>query len=98
MFKLLTSLLGCAFLILGCAVIVQAQEISNVQVGYVPEIKRFEVYFDLDSKLKQGVDLKVYVQEYPNGARKQVETSSIHGLSLKGIMPGFNYYFQIDTK
>jgi hypothetical protein len=83
---------------LGCAVIVKAQEISNVQVGYVPEIKRFEVFFDLDSRLKQGVDLNVYVQEYPSGALKQVETSSIHGLNLKGVMPGFNYYFQIDMK
>lgn len=98
MCKLLTRLLGCVSLLIGCAFIVQAQEISNVQVGYVPEIKRFEVFFDLDSKLKQGVDLNVYVQEYPNGARKQVEISSIHGLNLKGVMPGFNYYFQIDTK
>jgi hypothetical protein len=76
----------------------KAQEVSNVQVGYVPEIKRFEIFFDLDSKLTQGIDLNVYVQEYPNGARKQVDPSSIHGLNLKGITPGFNYYFQIDAK
>jgi hypothetical protein len=98
MVKLRTFFLVYTTIFFGCALSVHAQEVSNVQVGYVPEIKRFEVYFDLDSKLKQGVDLKVYVQEYPNGTRKQVETSSIHGLSLKGIMPGFNYYFQIDTK
>lgn len=76
----------------------QAQEISNVRVGYVPELKRFEVFFDLDGKQKEGFDLNVYVQEFPNGPRKQVEVSSIYGLSLKGVLPGFNYYFQIDAK
>lgn len=87
-----------ASLSLACVFSSSAQEISNVQVGYVPEIKRFEVVFDLDSKQKTGVDLNVYVQEHPNGARKQVDASSIHGLNLKGITPGFNYYFQIDAK
>lgn len=98
MINRLSYLLGCISLFLGCSIALQAQEISNVQVGYAPEIKRFEVYFDLDSRQKLPVDLNVYVQEYPNGARKQVEASSIHGLNLKGITPGFNYYFQIDAK
>jgi hypothetical protein len=40
----------------------------------------------------------VYVQEYPNGARKQVDASAIHGLNLSNVSPGFNYYFQIDAK
>jgi len=98
MIKRLSYFLGGITLFLGCSLTLQAQEISNVQVGYAPEIKRFEVYFDLDSRQKLPVDLNVYVQEHPNGARKQVEASSIHGLNLKGIMPGFNYYFQIDAK
>lgn len=98
MLKRLKYLLRSAFLILGCVFAVQAQEISNVQIGYVPEIKRFEVYFDLDGKPNQGVDLNVYVQEFPNGARKQIEATAIHGLNLKGVLPGFNYYFQVDSK
>lgn len=98
MTKRLLRIISSIFLILGFVMSLQAQEVSNVQVGFVPEIERFEIFFDLDSKLKQGIDLNVYVQEYPNGARKQVDASSIHGLNLKGIMPGFNYYFQIDAK
>lgn len=97
MCKLLTRLLGCISILTGCAFIIKAQEISNVQVGYVPEIKRFEVYFDLESKKNQGVDLNVYVQEYPNGSRKKIESALIHGSNLKGLLPG-NYYFQIDAR
>ncbi len=98
MLKRLHIFILSAFLSLGCVSNVIAQEISNVQIGYVPEIKRFEVYFDLDGKPNQRVDLNIYVQEYPNGARKQVDANAIHGLNLKGVLPGFNYYFQIDSK
>jgi hypothetical protein len=98
MLKRLQYFLGSASLILGCVFAGQAQEISNVQIGYVPEIKRFEVFFDLDSKQQKTYDLRVYVQEYPNGARKQVDASAIHGLNLSSVSPGFNYYFQIDAK
>lgn len=98
MLKRLQSFLGSASLILGCVFAGQAQEISNVQIGYVPEIKRFEVFFDLDSKQQKTFDLHVYVQEYPNGARKRVDASAIHGLNLSSVSPGFNYYFQIDAK
>lgn len=90
-------LIGSVFLSLGFAISLRAQEISNVRVGYVPELKRFEVFFDLDGKIREGIDLNVYVQEFPNGARKQVEVSSIYGLNLNGVLPGFNYYFQIDA-
>ncbi len=98
MLKRLQYFLGSASLLLGCVFAGQAQEISNVQIGYVPEIKRFEVFFDLDSKQQKTYDLRVYVQEYPNGARKQVDASAIHGLNLSSVSPGFNYYFQIDAK
>ena len=98
MLKRLQYFLGSASLILGCVFAGQAQEISNVQIGYVPEIKRFEVFFDLDSKQQKTYDLRVYVQEYPNGSRKQVDASAIHGLNLSSVSPGFNYYFQIDAK
>lgn len=98
MHTFLKRLIVSIFLSLGFTLSLQAQEISNVRVGYVPDLKRYEVFFDLDSKLKEGFDLNVYVQEFPNGSRKQVEVSSIYGLNLKGVLPGFNYYFQIDAK
>ena len=98
MHKCIQYFLGSVSLILGCVFVGQAQEISNVQIGYVPEIKRFEVFFDLDSKQQKSYDLHVYVQEYPNGARKKVDASAIHGLNLASVSPGFNYYFQLDAK
>ncbi len=88
---------GCVLLLLVGTYYAQAQEISNLQVGYVPAIKRFEVYFDLDVPSQKEVDLRLYIQEFPEGARKQIDPTKIHGLSLKGLKAGYNYYFQVET-
>ena len=97
MSKLLRNfLVGCVLMLFGI-LDAQAQEVSNVQVGYVPAIKRFEVYFDLDVPAQKEADLRLYIQEFPDGARKQIDPAKIHGMSLKGLKTGYNYYFQVET-
>ena len=96
MSQTLRNLLGCVLMLFG-VFYAQAQEVSNVQVGYVPAIKRFEVYFDLDGPFQSETDLKLYIQEYPEGARVQIDPAKIHGLSLKRLKPGINYYFQVES-
>jgi hypothetical protein len=75
-----------------------AQEISNIHVGYVGELNRLEVYFDLDAPDNQPYNLNVFLNAFPRGLRKQIPQASIYGLNLTGVKPGFGQYFQIDLK
>lgn len=74
------------------------QEISNINVGFVPEINRLEVAFDLVAPENQNYNLQVFLNAFPRGIRKQVPQSSIYGISISGVKPGYHQYFQIDLK
>ena len=75
-----------------------AQEISNIQVGYVGELNRLEVYFDLDAPDNQSYILNVYLNAFPMGPRKQVLQANIYGIKITEVKAGFSQYFQIDLK
>lgn len=98
MTKQISYIFSSILLIFGFIIDLSAQEISNVRVGYINEIKRFEVSFDLEFQVQQPVDLDVYIQQFPNGNRRKIESSLIHGLNLHGLFPGYSNYFQIDAK
>ncbi len=86
------------FLITGGKQYTFAQEISNIHVGYVEELNRLEVYFDLDAPDIQPYNLNVFLNAFPRGLRKQVPQASIYGINLTGVKAGFSQYFQIDLK
>jgi hypothetical protein len=86
------------FLIAGGIQTSFGQEISNINVGYVAELHRLEVSFDLDAQVSQSYDLSIFLNAFPRGIRKPVPQASIYGMNLVGVKPGFSQYFQIDLK
>lgn len=76
-----------------------SQQVSNIVSGYIPEINRIEVYFDLDSsKENENYSYKLYLYNLDSKEYIKIGHNSIYGLDFNNIKPGIQIYFQVDLK